>query len=279
MSKIMGIVNVTPNSYFETGEYLDPQKAISHGLKLVDDGAHFLDIGGYSTNPFMFQETSLEEELKRISPVVSALKQKVDTPISIDTFRFEVAERALDLGASFINDITGFKDPKMRKLAAKTKTPICIMHMQGNPQNMQKKPMYPKGIVSEIFDFFEKRLNLVLEDGIQKENIFLDPGIGFGKSLDDNFIILQNLDKFREFGCPLLLGVSRKSFLYKTLDLQPEDVLPSTLAISTAIYSQVDVFRVHDVEPHRQIFAVLEKYNGFKNSIKDGNKLHLHTDH
>lgn len=279
MSKIMGIINVTPNSYFETGEYLDPQKAISHGLKLFEEGADILDIGGFSTNPFLFQETSQEEEIRRISPVIEALSKKINIPLSIDTFRPEVAERALDLGASFINDITGFEDPLMRKLAAEKGVPICIMHMQDNPKTMQKNPTYPKGIIVEILDFFEKRIALALEDGIQKENIFLDPGIGFGKSLDDNFIILQNLNKFSELGCPLLLGVSRKSFLYKTLGLQPEDVLPATLAISSVICSEVELFRVHDVAPHRQMLAVLEKFNGLNNSIRNGNELHLHTDH
>ena len=256
--KIMGIVNVTPDSYFDSGKYLEPKKAIDHALKLLDEGADILDIGGCSTRPFSHPPT-IKEEIKRISPVVKELKKRTNIPLSIDTYRYEVAKAALDCGATFLNDIEGFRDPKMLELAKEYKASICIMHMQGNSQTMQINPLYPKGIIQEICDWLNKHCQSALALGIQKKHIYLDPGIGFGKNLDDNFKILHNLSKFRELNFPLLVGLSRKSFLYKTLNTNPEKVLPATIAMNAYIYPNVDIFRVHDVLEHKQMLKVIEK--------------------
>ncbi len=255
--QIMGIINVTPNSFFEAGKTLDPQAAIEHGLRLFEEGADILDVGGCSTNPYSSHIPSIEEEIQRTVPVVQALCQKTPLRISIDTYRPEVAERALDAGAQFINDIQGFTNPKMRQIAQKYQVPICIMHMQNQPHNMQLNPQYPDGVVEEITSWLRLQTDCVIQEGVNPKNIYIDPGIGFGKSLADNFEILQNLDRFKALGFPILIGLSRKTFLYKTLGISTEESLPATLAMHAYYYPQMDLMRVHDVKAHREMVTIL----------------------
>lgn len=263
--KIMGILNVTPNSYFDGGKYFDLSFAIKQGIKLAQEGADIIDIGGCSTKPFS-TPPSVEEEIRRVIPVIEALKKEVEIPISIDTYQPEVAHRALDAGVTFLNDITGFTDQKMLFLAAQYQVPISIMHIQDRSSNYN--PYYPQGVLKDVSDWLKKQANTALDAGVKRENIYLDPGIGFGKSLDDNFEILHNLTLFREMGFSLLVGLSRKSFLYITLKQTPEESLPATIAMNAHIYPNVDMFRVHDVAEHRQMLIILNKLNQKNNLLK-----------
>lgn len=282
--KIMGILNVTPDSYYEGGRYLEPDKAVDYALNLVNLGADLIDIGGCSTSLFKrpsSQLPSVEEEINRVVPVIKKLIQKISIPISIDTYRVEVAQRALDVGAHFLNDVSGFRDPLMRKLAKEYRVPICIMHMRETPLTMQTNPTYPLGVVTEIYAYLKKQCQLCLEEGIDKNQIYIDPGIGFGKSLDDNFEILQNLEQFRGLNFPILLGLSRKSFLYKSLKVSPQDCLAATIAMNSAVYPNVDIFRVHDVLEHRQMIEVLKRITFKPKDMANyaGDSAHIHSDH
>lgn len=276
----MGILNVTPNSYYEGGRWLEPDKAVEHALNMVSLGADLIDIGGCSTRPFS-QPPTVEEEIHRVIPVIKKLLPKISIPISIDTYRAEVAQRALDAGAHFLNDVSGFRDPQMRKLAKEYRVPICIMHMKETPLTMQENTSYPLGIITEIYDYLKKQCELCLEEGIDKNQIYIDPGIGFGKSLDDNFEILQNLKQFRGLNFPILLGLSRKTFLYKTLKVSPQDCLSATIAMNSAVYPYVDIFRVHDVLEHRQIIEVLQKLTFKPKNMANyaGDSAHIRPDH
>lgn len=256
----MGILNATPDSYSDGGHFFEQQNAIDHGLKLADDGADIIDVGGCSTRPFS-NPPSIEEEVRRTKSVIKALRKKLSIPISIDTYRPEVAQAALDAGANFMNDVTGFTDKRMRQLAKQYNVPICIMHMQKDPATMQINPSYPNGVVEEIMTFFKTQTELCQQEGISQNQIYLDPGIGFGKNLDDNFEILHNLEKFRELNFPLLVGISKKSFLFKTLKISTQECLPATIAVSTCIYPFVDIFRVHDVKEHVQMSVLISKVN------------------
>ena len=211
----MGILNCTPDSFFDGGRYFDEKAAIRRGLEMVEEGADIIDIGGESTRPGA-KEVSIEEELRRVIPVIKALK---DHPISIDTCKPEVAEKALEAGATLINDVTGFRQPEMRQIAAEAEVPVCVMHMQGSPRTMQHSPSYPKGVVTELTEWFEKTTQRLLADGVKAEQIILDPGIGFGKTVEHNLEILSNLATFRKLGFPLLIGLSRKSFMSKMINL------------------------------------------------------------
>lgn len=278
--KIMGILNVTPDSFFDGGKYSCAQKAIERAQQMIHEGADILDIGGCSTRPYSSPPT-IEEEIERIQPVFKQLSRQSSTPLSIDTYRPEVAQVALDCGATFINDVCGFQSSEMRKLARQYQAKICIMHMPSLPKTMQKNPFYPNGVVTDVIRFFKKQAALCLDEGISTENIYLDPGIGFGKTLDDNFEILHNLDRFRGLNFPLLLGLSRKSFLYNTVKAPSSGCLAATIAMNAAIYNDVEIFRVHDVLEHHQMVAVLNKLNLSESSVVNyaGDSSHIHSDH
>lgn len=254
----MGILNVTPDSFYDGNCYFQFQKALDHGLQLVSEGADLIDIGGCSTKPYSTPPT-IEEEIQRVVPVIEALKKEITLPISIDTYNYSVAKAALKAGATFLNDVTGLKDPKMLEIAKEFQDGVCIMHMQNQPQTMQIKPSYPNGVIEEIIAFLMKQTEAALKAKIDPSKIYLDPGLGFGKSLADNFEILQNLDKFRKLGFPLLIGLSRKSFLSNTLNKSPQEALFATIAANAFIFSQVDIFRVHDVASHRDMVTILNK--------------------
>lgn len=249
--KIMGILNVTPDSFFEGSRFYDPERAIAQGIKLFQDGADIIDIGGESSRPGS-DPVSLEEELARVIPVIKGLRKEISIPISIDTTKPKVAAASLEAGASFINDVSGFRDPEMIALAAQADVPICLMHMLGEPKTMQSNPHYEEGVVSALVRFFTERVKKLTKGGVKIKNIYLDPGIGFGKTTDDNFEILRNLQRFRTLGFPILIGLSRKAFLKNTLNKPTEETLAATIAMNTvALLSNVEIIRVHDVPEHR----------------------------
>ena len=217
----MGILNVTPDSFSDGGQYFDTSKAVKHALNMLEEGADIIDIGGESSRPGA-RTVSVNEELQRVIPVMEEiLGHRPDAVISIDTSKSEVADKALETGASIVNDISGLSgDKNMCSVISKHNSAVVIMHMKGNPENMQINPYYDD-VVGEIKSYLEKQLELALSFGIEK--IFLDPGIGFGKSIVHNLEILNRLDEFNELGFPLLIGVSRKSFLGKLINLQIND--------------------------------------------------------
>jgi len=255
MPKIMGILNVTPDSFSDGGRYFNPNKAVEHGLKMIDEGADLIDIGGESTRPYS-ESVSIEEELKRVIPVIKALRGKI--PLSIDTVKPEVADKACLEGATLINDVQGFRNQEMLETAKRHDADICIMHMQGLPKDMQINPIYNEGVIESIKKFFLNRISAALEIGIKKEKIILDPGIGFGKTVDDNVKILHNLREFKGLGYPLLVGLSKKSFMTKILNKPPEKLTGPTIAMNTLIWRDADFVRVHDVEVHKDVYSLLE---------------------
>jgi len=255
MSKplVMGIINVTPDSFFDGNGSCSLEKALAQAKKLIAEGADLLDIGGESSRPGALP-VSEEEELARIIPVIKELKKITPLPLSIDTRKPRVAVKALESGASIINDITGLIDPAMREAARAFSAEVCIMHMQNDPLTMQNNPCYDEGIIPSLLQWFEEQIKMAVKEGIAEHRIILDPGIGFGKSVQDNLDILNNLTLFKRFGLRLLVGLSRKSFMGNILKKSPRDLLPATLAMNTmALLAGADIIRVHDVAEHRDI--------------------------
>lgn len=245
---VMGVLNVTPDSFYDGGRYTQLDAAVQRALQMVEEGADIIDIGGESTRPGS-QPVPEEEELRRVLPVIEAIRARVDVPLSIDTTKSRVAERALRAGACLVNDISGLGfDPHMAETIAEHGALCCIMHIQGTPQTMQQNPQYDD-VVRDISRYFEQRLALAERAGIPRDRIWLDPGIGFGKTVEHNLDILRRLREFTVFGLPLLIGTSRKSFIGKVLgDLPPEERLEGTAAtIAVAIMNGANVVRVHDV--------------------------------
>lgn len=258
MTKLMGILNVTPDSFYDKGRFANLEAAISRGREMHSQGADIIDVGGESTRPGA-APVSEEQELKRVIPVITALAG-LKTQISIDTRHPKVAQEAVRAGATLINDVTGFTNSEMQKIAKASGVEICVMHMQGNPQTMQHKPAYPEGVMTHLMNWFHEHIEKLLDIGIKKKQIILDPGIGFGKTVDDNLEIIQNLPVLKSLGFPLLFGISRKSFMSAILDKPSAELLPATLAINALlISSKVDIVRVHDVSEHRQVIDVLKK--------------------
>lgn len=263
--QLVGIINCTPDSYFEGGRFTDPEKAIEYGLRLLDEGADILDIGGESTRPGSDVAVSEDEEIRRVLPVIVGLRKQTAAPLSVDTFKPKVAKAALDAGANWINDITGLSLPSMQALAIKRKAVTCVMHMYG-PPHTTLKPHYPNGVVEDLLLFFRKRIQTLLEAGLKKDQIILDPGIGggaFGKDPQESLLILKNLKQFTALGYPILVGLSRKSFLQKILQKPASELLSTTLALNTmALLEGASYIRVHDVAAHRDIIKVLERMEG-----------------
>jgi len=258
-SKIMGILNITPDSFYDGGRYIEIDKAVERGIQMVKEGVDIIDIGGESTRPFS-EPVSEEEELKRVIPVIEKLRKLTDVPISIDTRKSKVAEEALKRGANIVNDISGLRDdPKIKEVVKKYNAGCIIMHIRGTPKDMQENPYY-KDTIKEIREEIEERVELALASGIEKERIVIDPGIGFGKRVVDNLLILKNLEEFKKIGFPLLIGHSRKSFIGKILNLEkPEERLVGTLGITAYLYlKKVHIVRVHDVKETKEIFEILK---------------------
>lgn len=266
-TQLMGILNVTPDSCFDQGRWFEHSIAIQRGIEICREGADWLDIGGESTRPGA-TPVSESEELGRVIPVIKALKREIPIPISIDTMKAKVAEAAIEAGASLINDVSGLRDPVMRQVAAQAQLPVCVMHMHENPANMQVNPHYPQGIIPFLIDWFKKRIDLLLASGIQEKNILIDPGIGFGKTVADNVEIVHNLHEIKALGFPVLIGLSRKSFLGKIVNKSYPDLLPVSLAVNTlAILAQLDIIRVHDISEHRDIIDLMAHFKTNKAKI------------
>lgn len=251
----MGVVNVTPDSFSDGGLYLDPEAAIAHGEELIRDGAELLDVGGESTRPGA-AEVSAEEELERVEPVVAALAG-AGHAVSIDTAKSVVADVALRRGATIVNDITALRaDPEIAVLCAQHAAGLILMHMQGNPRTMQEHPTYDD-VVEEVKAFLAERLEAAIGAGVQEDRIWLDPGIGFGKSLEHNLELLRRLGELRSLGRPLVIGTSRKSFIGKIDGSQVGDRIGGTIASSIlATAAGADVLRVHDVAEIAQAATV-----------------------
>jgi dihydropteroate synthase len=258
-SLIMGILNVTPDSFSDGGQFLNKNSAIGHALKMIEEGADIIDIGGESTKPFS-SPVSLDEELSRVLPVIEDLRNETDVCISIDTTKSEVANQALEMGASIINDVSAMEfDEKMIGIALKFDCPIVLMHMKGIPKNMQENPHY-SSLISEIITYLNARIDFVLSKGIDRKKIIIDPGIGFGKSVENNFEIINNLNQFVDLGYPVMLGASRKSFIGITLDVPEDKRVEGSLAANIIGFQKgVSVFRVHDVDQTRKALTITKK--------------------
>ena len=258
----MGIVNVTPDSFSDGGSFLEANRAIEHGLTLVDQGADILDVGGESTRPYS-SPIDVKEELRRVMPVVTDLCARVTVPVSIDTSKSEVARQAIAAGCEIINDVSGLtRDPEMVAVAAQTQAGVCAMHMQGSPQNMQDDPRYDD-VVRDVADYLGKRRESLIANGIEPERICLDPGIGFGKTHAHNLTLMANCHRLHSLGSPLLVGHSRKGFVGKVLGDPEADRTAGTIGAALSLAAQgVQVIRVHDVAPVRQALLLFEASGG-----------------
>jgi dihydropteroate synthase len=248
--RVMGILNVTPDSFSDGGEFLEPQAAIQHGLALAAAGASFVDVGGESTRPGA-EAVSAEEELRRVLPVIEGLRAAgITAAISIDTSKVAVASAALDAGASYVNDVTAFRaEPALAELVAAREVDCCLMHMLGEPQTMQREPRYDD-VVAEVCAFLEERVAAALAAGVRRERIMIDPGIGFGKTVEHNLALLTRLHELTAIGLPIVIGTSRKSFLGRITGRPEGDRLAATIATCVmALERGASVFRVHDVQP------------------------------
>lgn len=256
---VMGILNITPDSFSDGGLHFDTSYAIEQGIRMVSDGADIIDIGGESTRPGS-EPVSAEEELRRTIPVIEELASKISIPISIDTYKAEVAQQALAAGASIVNDISGLRfDPEMPKVIAHNNVPVVIMHIKGRPREMQQNPQY-EALIPEIMDYFRISIRLAKKFGIPDELMILDPGIGFGKTFDHNLEILNNLEQFTLLEKPLLVGPSRKAFLGKVLGNVPaSDRLEGTAAaVAVSIMKGANIIRVHDVKEMARVAKVVD---------------------
>jgi dihydropteroate synthase len=262
---LMGILNVTPDSFSDGGKFFDTKKAIAHGLKMAEDGAAIIDIGAESSRPGS-EPVSAEEQIKRAVPVIEALSEKSKIPISIDTFNFEVAKAALEAGASMINDITALSDERIAELAAEKNVLVVLMHIQGTPKTMQANPVY-KDVVSEVLAYLLKSAKRAEQFGIPKERIFIDPGIGFGKTVEHNLLLLKNIDKFVASSYRILVGTSRKAFIGKITGKEnPADRIFGTAAtIALCAYNGVSILRVHDIAQMLDVIKVINFFSKLNN--------------
>jgi dihydropteroate synthase len=270
---VMGIVNVTPDSFSDGGRFDSTDAGIAHGLRLVEQGADILDVGGESSRPGA-APVALEHEVARVVPVIARLARQVAVPISIDTYKAETARRCLDAGAVIVNDITAMRDPAMAGVVGASGAGLILMHMQGTPVSMQQAPHYDD-VVADVRQFFQARLQESLNKGIAALQVAFDPGIGFGKKTEHNLTLLARLDEFQDLGRPMMLGVSRKGLLGRLLDRPLERRLAGSLAVASDAMCQhaVQVLRVHDVEETRDavtILTALRRYRRRGDSIGEG---------
>ncbi len=260
---LMGIVNVTPDSFSDGGRFFDARAAVEHGLRLVAEGADILDIGGESTRPGSLP-VDLEEELRRVMPVVEELCKRTDVPVSIDTSKAAVARRAIDAGAEIINDVTALAgDPAMIPLAAETGCGVCAMHCRGTPRTMQDNLVYAD-VVAEVLEYLRTRRDILSAAGIKQDRIAVDPGIGFGKTTEQNLQLLANIQRLHELGCPVLVGHSRKHFLARAVGKGESDRATGTIAVALALaLRNVQILRVHDVAAVREALVLFDSSGGF----------------
>ncbi|MFW8589411.1 dihydropteroate synthase [Glaciecola sp. 2405UD65-10] len=264
--QIMGILNVTPDSFSDGGKFTSASSALKHALDMVNSGATFIDVGGESTRPGA-KELSVQEELDRVLPVVELLNAELDTIISIDTSKPQVMLAAVEAGASLINDVRALSVPNALETAAHLAkshgVPSCIMHMQGSPQNMQEAPEY-NDVVAEIVAFFEKRLAQLIKAGFSSEQIIIDPGFGFGKTLGHNYAILNHLRQFTDLGLPVLAGMSRKSMIGNVINKPVDERLAGDIAASTiAAINGANIIRVHDVQQTADAMKIVQMVSKF----------------
>lgn len=251
----MGIVNVTPDSFSDGGLYLDVQRAVRHGQRLVEDGADVLDIGGESTRPNS-APVSLGEELRRVIPVVKALAGRIKASISVDTSKADVARQALDAGATMINDVTALRDPRMGPVIARAGASVVLMHMHGTPQTMQRAPRY-RNVVADVRTFLAQAITRANAAGIKADRIWIDPGLGFGKTVEHNLRLMRELEAFGTLGAPIVVGPSRKSFIGNILDVETSERLSGTLAcVAAAAEHGARMVRVHDVKETAQFLRM-----------------------
>ena len=255
---VMGVLNVTPDSFSDGGRYLDPDAAVKHALELAEEGADLIDIGAESSRPGAEPVTG-DEELRRLVPVVQEVCRRVPVPVSVDTVKAAVARAALEAGASIINDISACKaDPAMLWLVAESGAGLVLMHMQGTPRTMQQAPRYGS-VVEEVREFLRERMQAALQAGISADQILLDPGIGFGKNLQHNLVLLDRLDALQSLGRPILVGVSRKAFIGEVLGRRTGDrLLGTAAAVAAAVLRGAKVVRVHDVKAMRDVVRVID---------------------
>ncbi len=252
----MGILNITPDSFSDGGKYLDFNEALKHAEKMIEEGVDIIDVGGESTRPGS-DPVSVEEELKRITPIIEALKKHSDVAISVDTYKPEVMKAVINMGVAMINDIYALQQPGAIDVIKKSNVGMCLMHMQGTPKTMQINPIY-KNVVNEVKSFLEGRLNLLKHEGIDRSRIILDPGFGFGKTYEHNLELLKNLESFQSLKLPFLVGLSRKSFIRKILNGDHDDHLSGS--ISAAIFSVLKgakILRVHDVKETQSALKII----------------------
>ncbi len=256
---IMGILNVTQDSFSDGGLYFDKSAAIKRAIQMVEEGADIIDIGGESTRPGA-EPVTVEEELRRTIPVIEVLAKEINVPISIDTYKSEVAEKALDAGASIVNDISGLRfDPEMAKVVSEYKVPVVIMHIKGRPKDMQQNPVY-EALIPEIMDYLREGIRLAKESGVSEDKIIIDPGIGFGKTFNQNLEIINNLREFTLLEKPILIGLSRKAFIGKILgNVSVTDRLEGTAAaVAISIMNGANIIRVHDIKEMVRVARVAD---------------------
>ncbi|AMG13015.1 dihydropteroate synthase [Vibrio vulnificus] len=254
---VMGILNVTPDSFSDGGQFNALDAALAQAERMIAAGVSIIDIGGESTRPGA-PEVSLEEELKRVIPAIQAIRQKHDVWISIDTSKAEVMKQAIEAGADLINDVRALLEPGALAVAAKAQVPICLMHMQGQPRSMQHNPSY-QDVLKEVSEFLEERVAACEEAGIAKELLILDPGFGFGKTIEHNYHLLAHLEAFHQLGLPILAGMSRKSMVFKLLNKKPAECMVASVTCATiAAMKGAQIIRVHDVEETVEAMRVIQ---------------------
>jgi len=256
---VMGVLNVTPDSFSDGGQFFDFEKAVGRGVQMVAEGAAIIDVGGESTRPGS-ASVSDDEEIERVVPVIHALSEKIAVPISIDTCKVEVAEAALEAGAGMLNDISALRDERMGELAARYNLPVVLMHMQGTPATMQVEPRY-EDVIGEVLEFLVGRAKQAEKFGIAKDMIFIDPGIGFGKTFEHNILLLKNISKFAATGYRVLVGTSRKSFIGKLTGREKpsERVFGTAATVALCAAAGVSIVRVHDVAEMVNVVTVSNK--------------------
>ena len=255
---VMGILNVTPDSFFDGGAHFSLRDAVNHGMTLAREGADIIDVGGESTRPYS-DPLTLDEEIRRVIPVIRALAQETELTISIDTYKSEVARLAIEAGATMVNDVSALRfDPGMGPLVAEADLPIVLMHMKGTPRDMQVNPTY-EDLIGEILAFLRKAVEEAHSVGIRKELVIIDPGIGFGKSFDDNLRILRELDAFSSLGQPIMVGTSNKAFIGHALGLPPDSRDAGTMAtVAAAVMNGADIVRVHNVKTAKETVRMID---------------------
>jgi dihydropteroate synthase len=265
---LMGIVNVTPDSFSDGGRFVDPSAAVEQGLRLAAEGADLLDIGGESTRPYATPVAEVDE-LRRVLPVIERLAQQTQIPLAIDTSKAGVAEACIGAGAEVINDVMALAgDPRMLDVALATRVGLCAMHLPGTPQTMNDNPVYAD-VVGEVFEYLRRRRDALLAAGVDSARLALDPGIGFGKLHPDSLSLLQNMKRFHALGCPLLVGHSRKGFIGHVLGDKEADRTAGTIGVALALAAQgVQIIRVHDVAPVRQALLLFEAAGGLDHASR-----------